>query len=359
MTREELVADERPRGFPAVVKYGPYLFVSGSDGHRDVETEQVDPELAGKADAQCRNSYGRIQRRLERAGYPNSAVWIQNFTSSQDWRLQRMALWPEYFGRAEHGQAVSFGAQARMSGLNMITTIVLGIAPEVPKEAVVPQPEPGRAARVVRAGPFVFVIGVRGTHGGAPEETPEAFGAQLRSCWSQLEAHLNRAGARLEDLVYVNSCIRNVNCLDEYRSISPRLSAADYVIGMPMGARGEQEIGGIALLPGEARRVEDGTVAGGGLIFVGACRGAEGGTCGDRAGQTRQALRHLQSRLESFDVGLGRVLRLDVFLRDIYFEEECLGILRQAFGASMPAVTFVGAALAGSGEIELAGIAGA
>jgi len=357
VNKRVLVEHERLPGVPAVVHFGPWLFVSGSDGHRDVQTERINPEIAGNADAQCRNSYGRIQRCLERAGYPNSAVWIQNFTSGQDWRLARMGLWPEYFGKTEHGLAVSFGAQAKMWGLNMITTVVM--ATTEPREAVVPQPEPGRAARVVKAGPFVFLIGVRGTHAGAPEETPEAFEAQLRNCWSELESHVGKAGARLDNFVYINTCIRNINDLPRYREVSPKLELADYVVGMPMGARGEQEIGGIAVAPGQAKQVKEGAVHAGGLIFVAACRGAEGGPCGDRAGQTRQALKHLEARLAQFDVGLDSVLRLDVFLRDVYFEDECLRILRDAFGAGMPAISFVGAELAGSGEVELAAVAGA
>ena len=97
--------------------------------------------LAGNPDAQCRNSYGRVRQRLERCGYGGDrAVWIQNFTSGQEWRLARMGLWPEYFGQTEHGLAVSFGAQAKMSGLNMITTVVLALTPEVERVAVVPQP---------------------------------------------------------------------------------------------------------------------------------------------------------------------------------------------------------------------------
>ncbi|MFI5268606.1 MAG: Rid family hydrolase, partial [Chloroflexota bacterium] len=288
-----------------------------------------------------------------------SAVWIQNFTSGQEWRLERMALWPEYFGQTAHGLAVSFGAQAKMWGLNMITTVVMAVTPEVERQAIVPQPESGRAARVVRAGPFVYVIGVRGTHAGAPEETPEAFGAQLRNCWSALESHLAKAGARLEDFVRVDACIRNVNHLPEYRDGSPKLEAAQYVVGMPMGARGEQEIGGIAIAPGEAKAAAAGATKAGGLVFVSACKGIAGGPCGDPAGQTRQALRQLEDRLRQFDVGLDSVLRLDVFLRDVYFEDDCLAILRDVFGSDMPAITFAGAELENSGEIELSAIAGA
>jgi enamine deaminase RidA (YjgF/YER057c/UK114 family) len=359
MLKEVLVEDERSRGFPAVVKYGPYLFVSGSEGHRGLETERINPELAGQATAQCRNSYGRIQRRLEQAGYPNSAVWIQNFTSGQEWRLERMALWPEFFGQEEHGLAVSFGAQAKMWGLNMITTVAMALTPDVERVAIVPQPEPGRAARVVKAGHFVYVIGVRGVHAGGPEETPEAFGVQLGNCWSQLQSHLNKAGGKVTDFVRVDACIRNVNCIPQYRSQSPQLSAAQYVVGMPMGARGEQEIGGMAAASGLTKEEAPGAIRAGDLVFVSACQGADGAPCGDRAAQTRRALRHLEARLASFGLGLEGTLRLDVFLRDVYFEDECLTILRDVFGGSMPAITFAGAELEHGGEIELAAIAGA
>jgi len=359
LKKDVLVDDERNRGFPAVLKYGPHLFLSGSEGHRDLNTEQIVPDLAGKAIAQCRNSYGRIQRRLAQAGCPDSAVWIQNFTSGQEWRLDRMALWPEYFGLEGHGLAVSFGAQAKMWGLNMITTAVMAVTPDVERQAIVPQPEPGRAARVVRAGPFVYVIGVRGTHAATPEETPDAFGAQLRNCWSALDSHLAKAGATVADFVRVDACIRNVNRLPEYREGSPKLEAAQYVVGMPLGARGEQEIGGIAAAPGVIKTAADSATKAGGLVFVAACKGADGSSCGDRAGQTRQALRHLENRLRRFDTGLDSVLRLDVFLQDVYFEDECLVVLREVFGPDMPAITFAGAELENGGEIELAAIAGA
>jgi enamine deaminase RidA (YjgF/YER057c/UK114 family) len=360
MKKQVLVEDERLRGVPAVVKYGPYLFISGSEGHRELDTERINPELAGRASAQCRNSYGRIQRRLEQAGYGGDrAVWIQNFTSGQEWRLERMALWPEYFGQTGHGFAVSFGAQAKMWGINMITTVAMALTPEVEREAVVPQPEPGRAARVVRAGPFVYVIGVRGTHAGAPEETPEAFGGQLRNCWSTLEAHLDKAGCTLADFVRVDTCIRDVNRLPEYRDVSPKLACGGYVVGMPMGARGEQEIGGLAVAPGESKEIVGGVVRAGGLVFTPSCKGADGGPGGDRAGQTRQALRHLETCLGTLGVGLENTLRLDVFLRDVYFEDECLALLRDAFGANMPSVAFVGAELENGGEVELVALAGA
>jgi enamine deaminase RidA (YjgF/YER057c/UK114 family) len=395
-----LAEDERGRGFPAVVRYGPYLFISGSEGHRDLASERIVPELAGNATEQCRNSYGRIRRRLRQAGYSgDECVWIQNFTSGQEWRLQRMALWPEYFGETAHGLAVSFGAQARMPGINMITTVAMALTPDVERVAIVPQPEPGRAARVVKAGPFVYVIGVRGTGPGVPEETPEAFGAQLGGCWSALERHVRAAGSLLEDFVRVDACLRDPGRIGDYRAQSPALACAGYAVGVPLGARGEQEIGGVAVASGEPKEVLDAsgaagsvslrldvsvTVSGvttaehrevsgsgsvrqqvgsslvkaGGLLFVPACRAAEAGGSADAAGQTRQALSQLESRLRLAGVGLDSVLRLDVFLRNVYFEDECLRLLRERFGTSMPALSFIGADLERRAEIELVAIAG-
>src|SRR5688572_18875792 len=96
LRKEVLLEDERGRGFAAVVRYGPYLFVSGTDGYRDLDSGEIDPALADRPVEQCRNSYGLIKRRLERAGFGGDcAVWVENFTQSQEWRFPRMALWPE------------------------------------------------------------------------------------------------------------------------------------------------------------------------------------------------------------------------------------------------------------------------
>jgi len=49
-----------------------------------------------------------------------------------------MALWPEYFGEENHERAVSFGAQTRMDGLNMLTSIVMAIDPALQRHVAVP-----------------------------------------------------------------------------------------------------------------------------------------------------------------------------------------------------------------------------
>jgi enamine deaminase RidA (YjgF/YER057c/UK114 family) len=384
--KEVLLADERNRGFAAVAKYGPFLFVSGSDGHRDLETEQIVPELSGKAIEQCRNSYGRIDERLRKCGYGGDcAVWIENFTSGQEWRLPRMALWPEYFGQEEHGLAVSFGAQTRMSGLNMITTTIVAVTPDVKRTAVVPQPTPGRASRCTVAEPFVFVIGVRGhedpfTNDVAPEETRGSFEAQLHNSYQWLKSHTGKAGASVQDFVRVDACIRDVNRAPDYRRIvqdymGGKIPFASYTIGVPLGSRLEQEIGGIAVAPGTAKEVawdeqrpsEAQATRAGGLVFASGCSGLQdaktGGIVrdlyGDKAGQTKQAMRRLEAGLGRFGVGLDKLLRLDVYVRDIYFEEEIVAIARDMMGQDAGTITILGGEPEHSGEIEVSGIAAA
>jgi enamine deaminase RidA (YjgF/YER057c/UK114 family) len=384
--KEILLEDERGRGCAAVVRCGPYLFVGGSDGHRNLQSEQIDPELAGRAIEQCRNSYGRIDRRLRACGYAgNQAVWIENFTSGQEWRLPRMALWPEYFGETEHGLAVSFGAQTRMSGINMITTSVLALTPDVERTAVVPQPEPGRAARCTRAGDFIYIIGVRGhehpeTHAVAPEEREGAFEIQLQNCFAWLGTHAANAGASLQDLVRADACIRDVNRIDDYRTVAKSclgdaIPFTGYVTGVPLGARLEQEVGAIAVAPGAGREVawyagrsnEAQAVRAGGLVFVSACSGLREANTGailrdlygDKSGQARQAFRRLEAALRRFDVGLHRLLRLDVWLRDIYFEDGCIAIAREVLGPETPAITVLGGDLSDSAEVEISAIAAA
>jgi len=384
--KEILLEDERGRGFAAVAKYGPYLFASGSDGHRDLESEKIVPELAGKPIEQCRNSYGRIDRRLRKCGYGgNCAVWIENFTSSQEWRLERMALWPEFFGQEEHALAVSFGAQTRMSGLNMITTTVMAVTPDVKRTAIVPQPTPGRASRCTLAEPFVYVIGVRGhddpfSKEVAPEEVPGSFEAQLRNSCQWLKSHAGKAGADMQDFVRMDACIRDVNRAPDYRRIvqdymGGKIPFASYAIGVPLGSRLEQEVGGIAVAPGTSKDVvwdeqrpnEAQATRAGNLVFASACNGlldvrtgkVVRDLYGDKAGQAKQALRRLEAGLGRFGVGLDKVLRLDVYIRDIYFEDEFVTIARDMLGKDAGTITVLGGEPEHSAEIEIAGIAAA
>ncbi len=54
--KEILLSDERNRNVAAVVRYGPHLFLSSSDGHRAINTEKIQPELDNPPQPQCNNA---------------------------------------------------------------------------------------------------------------------------------------------------------------------------------------------------------------------------------------------------------------------------------------------------------------
>lgn len=384
--RRDMLDDERGRGFPAVVRYGPYYFVSGSDGHRRLADEQIDPESAENAETQCRNSYGRVARRLEQAGLGgDSALWIENFTSGQHWRLQRMGLWPDYFGEDNHQKAVSFGAQTRMHGINMLTSVVLAMDPAVPREVAVKPPGRGRASRITRAGPLVFVIGVRGHQdpdSGAhcPEETAESFDIQLDNCIKNLRSHLSKDGTAIYNVVRMDATLRSARFVDRYEArvkahFGGTLPFANYAVGTPLGARLEQEVGCVAVVDAadkkviwsEARPTVADMCIGGGLAFVRNVSGMldeksgqlQVGMHGDGKAQVRQAVRNIDNLLERAGIGADRLLRLDIFLRDIYAQDEVLEELKGAWGRNLPALSFLGCDTRFGAELEITAIAGA
>ena len=384
--KEILLEDERGRNLAAVLRYGPYLFLSGSDGHRDIETEKVDPELDAQAVAQCNNAYGRQALRLEKAGYGgDAAIWIENFTSGQSWRLERMATWPDHFGEVGHTQAVSFGAQVKMAGINMLTAVVQALTPDVERHVLVPQPARGRASRITRAGDFTYVIGVRGrsspfTDEAAPEEVPEQFDTEHFYTYEWLRSHVEKGGGSLDDFVRTDAALHNVNDAPRYRdNLKGRFGGvvpfAAYSVGTLLGGRGVMEIGGVAINPGGSKEVawlaEDPDVAqavkANGLVFASSASGlADERTgqikqelYGDKIGQTRQALRRLEAALNRFDTTLDRVLRLDVFLDDIYFEDAFIDAAREFFGNDPPTMNVVGVDLEHNAEVELSAITGA
>ena len=384
--KETLLEDERGRNMAAVLRYGPYLFLSSSDGHRDVVTEQVAPELDGQAVPQCNNAYGRQALRLQKAGYRgDDAIWIENFTSGQSWRLERMATWPDHFGEVGHAQAVSFGAQVKMASVNMLTAVVQALTPDVEREVIVPQPTRGRASRITRAGDFTYVIGVRGrsnpfTEEEAPEEVPEQFDTEQLYTYEWLRSHVEKGGGSLDDFVRTDAALQRIGDAPHYREnlkrrFGGKVPFAAYSVGTLLGGRGVMEVGGLAVNPGGTKEVawlvEDAGIAqavrANGLVF---CSGASGladvrtsavkqDLYGDKLGQTKQAFRRLEAGLNRFDSGLDRVLRLDVFLDDIYFEDAFIEAAKEFFGAGPPTMNIVGVDLERNAEVELSAIAGA
>ncbi|MGH9752963.1 MAG: RidA family protein [Blastocatellia bacterium] len=347
-------------------------------------------------------------RRLERCGYAaNCVVWLEHFVGSQEWMQLRLALWRDYFGME---RTAGGGAQAFMSGINMLTTTALAATPETERVVVdgpPTSPFPGpwterarwverayepafsldgvRCSRAVQVGDFIFTVGVRGhvnlfTGEVAPVETPEAFPTQIRNSYDEYRSFLSKADLGLHDLVRVDSHMRNVNRAAVYWTVCKELLGgvipfATAPTGMPVGGTGEMDMCAIAAAPGVAKEVAwlkewpdvAQAVRAGGLVFTSGCSGLHDAASGallphlhgDAAGQARQAFRRLEAALGRFDIGLERVVRLDVALRDIYFEDEFLGILRDVCGQDAPAVTVSGGDPDDRAEVELSAIAAA
>lgn len=384
--KEVLLGDERNRANSALVRYGPYLYLSGSDGNRDLKTEQVDPELDWQATPQCHNAYGRQALRLQKAGYSGEdAIWCENFTSGQSWRLERMGTWPDHFGEEGHQKVVSFGAQAKMAGTNMMTAVIQALTPDLEREILVAQPTRGRASRITRAGDFTYVIGVRGrsnpfTQEAAQEEVDDQFEVEAFYTYEWLRSHIEQGGGTLDDFVRTDCALKRVGDVTRYHMnmkerFGGKIPFAGYAVGTLLGGRGLMEIGGVAVNAGSTKEVawlaEDPdraqAVKANGLVFASSASGlADAATgaikqelYGDQIGQTRQALRRLEAALNRFDTTLDQVLRLDVFLDDIYFEDEFIKIASEMLGPDAPAMNIVGTDLQHNAEVELSAIAGA
>lgn len=264
--KEILLSDERNRDLAALVRYGPYLFLSGSDGNRDLKTNNVDPELDWQATPQCNNAYGRQALRLQQAGYSGEdSIWCENFTSGQSWRLERMGTWPEHFGEDGHQKVVSFGAQVKMAGTNMLTAVVQGLTPDLEREVLVAQPTRGRASRITRAGDFTYVIGVRGrsnpyTETAAPEEVEEQFETEAFYTYEWLRSHIEKGGGTLDDLVRTDCALKRTGDVGRYQAnlkdrFDGSIPFAAYSVGTLLGGRGLMEIGGLAVNPGGTKEV--------------------------------------------------------------------------------------------------------
>jgi len=209
-----------------------------------------------------------------------------------------------------------------------------------------------------------------------PEETPESFGEQLRTCYEIIDSILREAGADADAILRLDCYIRDIRRRDEdariRRQTLGNVACASTVVGLPLGARGEVEITTLALAPGNSKRAAAAAqaglpdvVAGGGFLFVGECSGnltlptgeVDRSLVADRAGQLERALAVLDHRLRLAGSSLARVVRLEVYLRDINFAPEANAILRRRFGNDPPVVSLMGAELDDLVEAKLNAIA--
>ena len=381
-TKEILVRDDPLEGFAGVVRAGSLLFTSGCDGHRDPQTGAIDPSLAGQGTRQTDISYGHIARLMEAAGVTPAAVArIDHFASSQDWIAERQIKRAEYFGRpAPHA---STGVAAKMAGLNMLTTAVIAATGDAEHEVLVTGADYGigHISSLVRAGPLLFLSGIRGTldpRAGTAiaEETADSFAVQTRICYELIADILDQGKSAAEAIVRFDRYVRDRNRADEEaaigREVLDRVDAVSTSLPLPMGMHGEVEITALAVVDAAEKEVcardhhdRATVIRGGGFVFVGACDGATdratgqpaASLAGDIPGQIDNALATLAQRLHAGATDLAGVARLECYLRDIYAAEVFCERARGAFGSKPPALIVAGSELGGIDEVRLNAIA--
>ena len=380
--KEIVVRDDPVPGFAGIVRAGPLLFTSGCDGHRDPADGAVSADLWGDADRQTAISYGRVAALLEAAGVaPSAVVRIDHYVSSMDWIDRRQTFRQDLFGRP--APQASTGVAAKLSGINMLTTAVVAAADPADHEVLVTSDAYGMGSisGVVRGGPLLFLSGVRGYRdhlagAAVAEETADAFAAQTAACYRLIEHLLDRAGAGPEQVLRLDCYLRDRARIAEEQRLRRRAlgdtAVAATMIPLPLGMRGEVEITSLALVPGREKevRARDAAgdalaVSGAGYLFLGECRGAadamtgapQAALAGDVDGQIDHALATLEARLAAAGSDRSRVVRLDVFLRDINAEDRFLEKARDRLGDDPPALCMTGAELAGLDEVSLCAIA--
>lgn len=381
MTRSEFAVDNPVAGFTGVVCVGPLVFTSGYDGHRDRTSNLILPSLSGDAESQSENSYGKICDQLALAGKSAAhIVRLDHYTSSQDWLATRAGVRARVFGRP--AQLASTGVASKMAGINMLTTAAIGVSDLSQKEVLIT----GREYRMenistlVRGGPFLFMSGVRGTYDfgtGSPveEETETSFTTQLNLCYRMIREILSRALASTSNIVRLDSYIRDRSKIGEaittQHAMLPDAAPASFVAALPLGMRGEVEINALAVAPGQhveaVRSGREGQVVaswGGGFLFVGQQPGADDvdgrprpELAGNSEAQLDNALNGLVRRLELAGSSVNRLIRLELFLRDINRAERAHNRIRKFLGGRGPALLIAGAESEGISELQLGAIA--
>ena len=365
-------------GVGRVVRAGPFLFVGGCDGHRDLDSGRIVPELAGNAKNQCENAYGRLARSLNEAGSSTSAVVrLDHVTSSQDWLPIRQSERERMFGKP--APLASTGVGARMSGINMLTAFAIACADAGMKEVLVPGPRYGMAniAAAVRGGPLVFLSGIRGVvdqrDGRAvAEERPDAFAEQTSVVYGVIASILADCGLTTHSILRIDSWLRDSARAAEDEAICRKvLGPVQYAstrTALPLSARGETEVTVLAAGPGVEKKIYDDrpgptVTSAAGFHFVGECRGIDGPPAANLTlianprAQLSHALDVFDTALRNCGSNLSKTVRLELYLRDIYFAGAAQAILRETFGENCPAVATIGADLESPVEVKLNAIA--
>ena len=268
-----------------------------------------------------------------------------------------------------------------MNGINMITASVIAVIDPQEKRVLVEGPRYAmeNISAAVRGGPFIFVSGIRGTvdpktGSRVSEEMPDSFSAQTKVCYEVIESILKDCGLSADSVLRLDCYIRDGSraseetvVRDEILGTSPRAATR---VALPLSARGEVEITTLAAAPGVAKRSLRGgiddpvVVAAGGFLFVGECLGLgfertqdRAQLIGDVSSQVEHAMQSLEVSLSRANTSLSNIVRLEVYLRDIYQAQHVAAKLARLIGDDLPSIVIAGAELEDSLEVKLNAIA--
>ncbi len=379
MAREVLLLEQGNSKFASVVRANGVLFLSSVDGVYKVGTSEIDEESFGDGPAQAANAYAEIARRLEVCGLSGAAaVRIEHATASQDWRLQRMALWPQHFGLPT--TAVSQGYQGKMERQNMITVASVACMPDLFRELISPGPNSGRASRVTRCGDFVYIIGVRGETSlsdgskcsdGLIENTRE----HIEHSMANIDFHLHSSGRASKDLVRIDAFMRSPYDAPLLRMILENYmkrtgsSFSVNAVACPLGGGTDIEISAIASVSGHVKpkgklneeSTTNASVVAGGFGFIstalvdsGVRRKVDVGV--GLESHFKAGFDVLEQRIKSLGSNRSQIVRLDIFLASPYARPHIADLLEKEFNDVVPPIVWHGVDLPDGLQVDVSAV---
>jgi enamine deaminase RidA (YjgF/YER057c/UK114 family) len=262
----------------------------------------------------------------------------------------------------------------------------MALAPEVERQIVMAGPGQGRAARITRAGDFVYCYGVGGNDNPFTDNevsfvAENALALQHFNNFEWLRYYIDKVPGTMDDWVRLDAGLRR-NPADGqvYRDLTKQLYKGKIPFAhfeVPFGELANRyiQLGGLAVSPGVEKEVhwsvEDAdcaeSVTAGGLVFVSALNGNRDpqtgaivpGLCANKHGQAKQALDYLAAALGRAGTSMDKVLSVETFVRDTYFQDEWIETAVNVFGKDAPALGVAGAEMEDGVDVQVIAVAAA